>query len=212
MIRLLGALTMTALLGISASATAAVELEDFDDSSLMDDWRATAVLGGDAVGSDGAHVGSVQELILGEDGLIQSVVVSRPAGSDNLDMEYLEVAWSKADFKPLEGEVKLTFTAAEANDKAWGDFPPVAGINQWKASRLIGMDVDSTEDVPEGTVEDILFTPGANDMSAFVVESPIEDEDYYALPGDPEFVDFEEGELDLPYTAEAIEDLPALAY
>jgi len=199
------------MLGMSGTVSANSALNDFDADGLDDAWRSTAILGGNAMSSNGDRVGSVQEMILGEDGLVQSVVITR-SPDDSLDQEYLTVEWDNVDFEPYEGEVQLDFSKSAAADREWQELPPIADVGEWKVSRMIGMDVDSTDDVAEGEVEDVLITAKANDMTAFVIESAFTDENYYALPGDPEYVDYEENELDLPFTADTLKDLPDLAY
>lgn len=203
--------TAAVLIGVSGSATAAVDLDDFDEMNLVDDWRATAILGGDAVGDNGNRIGSVHQMVIGDDGLVQEIVVTRSPDGD-LNQEYLSVPWSKVTFKPGQGEATLSFTADAADERSWADLPPAVGPGEWKVSRMIGMDVDSVDDVAQGEVEDVLITEGANDMSAFVIESDIFDETFFALPGDPNFVDYADNELELPYAAATLEDLPDLAY
>ncbi|MDZ7748545.1 MAG: PRC-barrel domain-containing protein [Halofilum sp. (in: g-proteobacteria)] len=199
------------LIGVSGSASATT-LDDFDDEGLADEAGApTAVLGGEAVGDEGNRIGSVHELVIGDKGLVQEIVITRSPNND-LDQQYLEVPWSEVTFKPGLGEASLSFTADEADKRSWLDLPPAIGASEWKVSRMIGMDVDSVDDVAQGEVENVLISEGTNDMSAYVIESEISDETFYALPGDPSFVDYDDNELELPYTAATLEDLPDLGY
>lgn len=203
------ALMFTAILGslgLSAPGSAmAADLDGWDYTPLLDDWKLSAVMEGDVISSDGKDVGDVHDIIFNEAGLLDSIVVEQH--EKNLNWNFYEVAWSDIDFDPASGEVMLELDKAEVEALPDLELAEFSGPEEIEASNLIGMPVNLDGVTPYGEVTNVTVTPGANELSALIVESDGLGAFSYAVPADISDIDADSVGIVLPYTVEEVEDL-----
>lgn len=203
------ALAVAGLL-IAAPAAAAPELTGWDYGGLYDDWRVSTILGGNALTIGGEDVGDVHDLSIGEDGVIQSMIVETDA---NLTPRgrYFEVPFRDVDVDPETFSVTLIQDLEAARALETSETPPRLDAGQWKASMLIGMPAELNGE-PWGRVDDLIFDGASRSLTAYAVEPLLGDAAVVALPFDATLVVPDPAALEIPWGPETVGDLDMFDY
>lgn len=205
---------ISGLMLMAAPALAAAQQplpEDWDNEPLYDDWRLSRVMLGTVETKDGAYGGDVHDIIIGDTGLVHSVVVEWYL-PEKMDRRFFEVKWRNLEFDPRLQDVDVKLTTAEIGAMEKSESPEFAGENEYEASNLIGMPVEMDDRAPYGEISDLLVSQHASDITAYIVESDGPGLVEYALPAKEDAIDYENGRLSLPYVVEDVESLDAFLY
>ena len=133
--------------------------EELRNGYTAEDLRDAAVRG-----KNDKKVGSVEDIVISADGRIQHLVVAVNEGLFGTGGQRLAVDWDAVDVGPRNeyGVEYVTVSATEGNLEESGVFSdePNAvkgGQNEWRASELIGDNVDLKGREDAGYVSDIMF-------------------------------------------------------
>lgn len=194
----------------TGAASAAIE-DNWDYDDINDDWRVSQFMDSKVMSRDDAKVGEVHDILIGDSGFLQSVIVQQ-WNPDGDGLVYYKIPWSETEFNPIEEEVTLEKTQSQVADLEHRDLPNYQSEDQYEASNLLGMQVNVDGDAPYGEIDDLMFSEGANDLTAYVVESDGPGAFKYAIPANEDFVDYDAGIVTLPYTADELEELDYFDY
>lgn len=132
--------------------------------------------------------------------------VQHSADNEATDNGFVKADWASVSFDP-DGEIlQLRSSAAELQPASYeqdGDAPFQGEV---RASALVGMEVNLTDEESFGEIEDVLIDLGSGTASALVVDSmQFFDKERYALPVNLDNVNPEEEELTLEVTQQELE-------
>lgn len=166
-------------------------------------------------GKNGQKVGSVEDVVISAGGQLQHLVVAVNEGLFGTGGQRLAVDWDEVEIgrRDEHGIDYVTVSATEGNLEESGAVSDkakaVGGPNEWRASELIGDDVDLKGREDAGYVSDIMFDKNgqvqaiatAAELESTVVSfySPYSGEDEGWDPGDDYYV--------VPYTEEQLKEL-----
>lgn len=202
--RILG-LTIAAA-AFTAPALQAQELPaDWEVEPLYSDWRITNIMDGAVYTAGDKKVGEVHDVILGEDGLVRSVVVQQETDNE-LGWNYFEVNWSETEFDPALGHVDLEMTMEQVKARDTRELPDFAGKGEFEASDLLGMPTNLDNDRPYGEIANITISPTVNDATSFIVSSDGIGDMQFAVPANMERIDYSDWQVNLPYLVDDVEE------
>lgn len=184
------------------------------DPEVKDGYTAEDLRDAAVRGEDGNEVGQVKDLVIDANGQLQRLVVAVNQGFLGSGGQRLAVDWKDIEIGPRDeyGIDYITVSATEGNLEESGIFmdKPDAirgGDNEWRASELIGDDVDLEDRQDAGYVADLMFDKNgelqaiatATEVQSRVVSfySPYSGEDAGWDPGDNYYrVPYSEAELE----------------
>ena len=177
----------------------------------------------EVIGPEGEQIGDVENVLIGADGQIMSVVVE-VGGFWDIGDTHVSVPWDEVTLGETMDEITVPVTEENADDYSIfgprefffaGDGDEVAivddslftGERVFKATELIGDYVYLTGDEEYGYVSDLVFDKNDGSMLAVLVDgSTIGDPGPYAYPYTGYHTDWHPGIVDLrlPYSAEEV--------
>lgn len=183
---------------------------------LRNGYTAEDLRDAEVHGKNGQKVGSVEDVVIGAGGQLERLVVAVNEGLFGTGGRRLAVDWQDVEVGPRDqyGIDYVTASANEGNLEESGVFVDgkqavKGGPDEWRASELIGDDVDLKGSEDDGYVSDIMFDKSgqvqaiatAAEIESTVVSfySPYSGEDEGWDPGDDYYV--------VPYTEEELRQL-----
>jgi len=208
-----------------------VELDSWDYSPLYaEGWSATRLMDAEVQSLMGEDIGQIQNLVIGPEGQILSVIaevggfwdigdtlVSVPWTDievyDDMDIVRIPVTEGTIDDYALVETDYLDAASAARRIQQLGDDGLVLGDRAWAASELIGDQAFLTNQSDYGHVNDLIFDNGGS-LQAVVVQDNQGYGDYYAYP----YYGYDYGwqpqndTYDLPYGTEEVGALDTFDY
>lgn len=202
-------IVLAALLAmLVAPAGAATGLERWDYEPLIDDWRASAVLGGDVFTRNGREIGDVTDLIFNAQGYITTVIVRADRSVVESGDAYYPVRWGNVDFDPNARAITVDRTLSSIRDlPSRASAAAVTPTGDHRASRLIGLAAALDDRAPYGEVDDLLIDAGAGRLSALLIEPDGRDAAQIAVPAHMAWIDSDTATVELPFRLEVIDAL-----
>ena len=193
---------------ISLTATAQnAEPQTVPASQLQGDWQGSAMLGSDVVSRNGDDVGEVDDVMVGKNGQLDSIVVQTSA-LVGIDAIYFSVPWNKLAYRPGQEGFRLQMTEQQV------DSEPKSQSSDFKENKAMSTAVAlhaaiMLPDNPDfGSVRDILFNPRTHQLDAVLVEAN-DGGQVYALKLTADEVGKRKDGLTLPWTSAQLHPLPA---
>lgn len=157
-------------------ATASLADDGWSYAGLEDDLHLTELLRNGVQSNDDREIGSIRDVMIGEDGTFEAVVVSfDPDDADATALMLME--WSDTALSP--GDDALAVSIGTAGDSAPAESASRATTTGVQARKLFGTPVHLNDARDFGEVSDILVDPGTRQPSAVLVSAG---GDSYALP------------------------------
>lgn len=129
-------------------------------------------------------------------------------GSTEMGDDFVKVELSDVSFDAEAGVVRLNIDSASLQPAEYSQDEPSRLMDEVRASKLVGMEVNLTDEESFGEVEDVLINMQDGNASALVVDSmEFFDKERYALPVELNNLNDEEEELTLEITQQEIESL-----
>lgn len=130
------------------------------------------------------------------------------AGSTEMGDDFVKVDWSRISFDRESETVRLSGSTADMEAVAYDQTAPSESQDEIRASNLVGMEVNLSDEESFGEVEDVLIDMQNGEASAIVVDSmEFFDKERYALPVDLSSINLEEEEITLQFTEQQIDDM-----
>jgi sporulation protein YlmC with PRC-barrel domain len=211
-----------------------IDLRQWDWQELYNaGWRAGDLLGAEAYGRSGDGIGEVENLVVGPDGKILSVV-AEVGGTWDIGDTHVSVPWDLAQITAGAEGIRLPVTPENVEDyslfaderlTAWGalaEIKPVdddlaTGPRAWKVTDLIGDMVRLDDRTGYGYVDDVVFNHHG-EIRAAIVRPDVR----YGRPGYQAFPfqaradghgwDPSRDSYDLPYGLEEVDELGRFDY
>lgn len=210
----------TLLISFSAGAADTASLANWNDNVLKDDWRVSQVLDGVVLTRERAGAGEIHDVLISESGYIQSLIVRRKPAEDKpqlweTDKEFLyyEVDWTETDFNPAMTEVIVEKTFPQIQVLPHREDPSAfQSDDEYEASKLLGMRVDATDVAAYGEIDDLMFSRGVHEITAFIVDLGGKGTNLFAVPADMSVVDYPGSVIELPYKSEKFGTLGKFKY
>jgi len=191
-------------------------------------WRAEWALGSDVYGPEGEEIGELEDIIIGPEGQILSIV-AEVGGFWDIGDSHISVPWDEVqvsdDFDrfqiPVTEENVEQYSAHEARltaTEAAGEVALVddvaAGVRAWRARELIGDYAYLEDRVGYGYVDDLIFREGRLESVVIRPDVGYGDAGYYAYPYHGYDYGWHPGYdyYQLPYTEEEAADLEPFEY
>ncbi|MGP1395624.1 MAG: PRC-barrel domain-containing protein [Inquilinaceae bacterium] len=155
---------LAAILGLAATGAATawaqdrVDLQTWDRDRLNNAWQADQLIEeADAYGIDGEEIGEVEDIIVGPDDKIRSIIVEAGGFLDIGDTHFA-VPWNEVE---IEGYDTVRVPVSEDTLEDYDIFrdmddEPVER-RAWRVSELIGDYAYLEDDMRYGYVDDVLF-------------------------------------------------------
>ncbi|MBN1240980.1 MAG: PRC-barrel domain-containing protein, partial [Gammaproteobacteria bacterium] len=208
-----------------------VSLENWDYETLYrTGWSAEELMNADVIGENGEDIGSVENLIIDEQGQI-AALIAQVGGFIDIGDTHIAVPWNEVDVRNAD-EVQIPvrednidnytginddyFTQVDVGDLQRVDDDVVSSTGFWKASELLDDDVVLQDGDRYGYVTDLIFNEQGN-LESVVINSanPSFGYGYYAYPWyGPGFGAWDPGlgYYTLPYGATEIGEMTAFDY
>lgn len=130
------------------------------------------------------------------------------AGSTEMGDDFVKVELSDVQFDAEAGVVRLNADSASLQPVEYSQDEPSRVVDEVRASKLVGMEVNLTDEESFGEVEDVLINMQDGSASALIVDSmEFFDKERYALPVELQNLNNEEEELTLEITQQEIDAL-----
>ncbi|HKK37735.1 MAG TPA: PRC-barrel domain-containing protein [Paracoccaceae bacterium] len=190
-----------------ADGAAWVEITNWRAAAATDGWSADRALDTDVIGSGGEVVGELEDIIVGPDGRIESVIVEGGGFADIGDV-HAAVPWSEVSMvDPERVEVAV---AEEDLDEAeryenMDDMPPKP--MNFRVRELMG-DFVTANGVGYGAVDDVLFDPEGEIVAVVVYPSAAYRRRPVAVPYNATAYDPYGPYFAVPYTSVQLDELP----
>lgn len=190
-----------------------VKIKSWDTSGLYGGWSAEALLDATAYGPAGEEVGEVEDLIIGKDGQIQSVVVEG-GGFFDIGDSHAAIPWNEVE---RVGTTSIRVPVTEDNLDRYrlfsdnGNVRPQPG--SFRVEEMIG-DYITANGVGYGSIRDVIFDDQGKIQS--VVATPAYGYGYprgpVALPYSPLAYDTYGAYYEMPYGIASLEELKPFDY
>lgn len=129
-------------------------------------------------------------------------------GSTEMGDDFVKVELSDMSFDAEAGVVRLNVDSASLQPAEYSQDESSRVMDEVRASKLVGMEVNLTDEESFGEVEDVLINMQDGSASALIVDSmEFFDKERYALPVELQNLNEEEEELTLEITQQEIEAL-----
>lgn len=129
-------------------------------------------------------------------------------GSTEMGDDFVKVELSDVSFDAETGIVRLNVDSASLQPAEYSQDEPSRVMDEVRASKLVGMEVNLTDEESFGEVEDVLINMQDGSASALIVDSmEFFDKERYALPVELQNLNEEEEELTLEITQQDVEAL-----
>jgi sporulation protein YlmC with PRC-barrel domain len=198
------------------------------DALYADGWRADWALGTDVYGPTGDEIGELEDIVIGPDGNVLSIV-AEVGGFWDIGDSHINVPWDEVevtgDFDRVQipvteenveqysgYEARLTATEATAEVTLVDDV--AAGERAWRVRELIGDYAYLEDRVGYGYVDDLIFSNGQLESVVIRPDVGYGTAGYYAYP----YYGYEYGwhpgfdYYQLPYTEEEAAELEPFEY
>jgi sporulation protein YlmC with PRC-barrel domain len=158
--------SFTAALAAAVCVLAAAIAHAQDDQALYRGWSAQEMLGAQVRGPAGQGIGKVEDLIVGDDGSMQRVVVRMGGTIFGIGATYVGVPWEDVAIGPELAYVQVPVTEENRADyPLYGQRDAAPGV--WRVKELIH-DIARLQDEPfYGRVHDVIF--GDSGKASWVV-------------------------------------------
>lgn len=133
---------------------------------------------------------------------------SENAGGMETGDGFARVEWSSVSYDNEEDVLRLNGDAASLESVQYEQSSAQDMQDEVRASELVGMEVDLSDEESFGEVEDVLINAESGKASALVVDSmEFFDKERYALPVELNDINAEEETLTLQYSAQQLEEM-----
>jgi sporulation protein YlmC with PRC-barrel domain len=165
---------------------------NYEDLYQEGSWSAEQLFDAEVYGSEGEEIGDVENIVIGTNGSVQSLILE-VGGCWDIGDTHVSVPWSEADvqFQDDEPRVQVPLTEDNVDDYdvfggTGGEFRVVDDDNPdiqrgWRATELIHDYVTLQDGERYGWVDDILFDQGGK-VQAVVVDAAYGVSGPYAYP------------------------------
>lgn len=186
-----------------------VTLASFDTSQLKNGFTVDRMMDSQVFGRDGGEIGTVQNIVIGQDDRASEVIVE-VGGALEIGDKVISVPWDQVDVTPEQAGIKVMVDADNVESfSLFNDRETVAtGPRAYKATELLGDYVRLKDGVNYGYVRDIAFTNDGR-LHAVVVQPDVTYTGaggYFAYPYYGYGYGFDPGldTYDLPYDRDAV--------
>lgn len=159
-----------------------VSLSDWDYGGLRGGWAAEQLIGRQVVGAGGERIGEAENIVIGPEGRIASLVVAVDEGFLGIGGAHVSVPWSDVRL----GAAEVRVPVSKANARQYGLFRESSGREgprrSWKATELLDDYVRLRGGVEYGWVEDIIFSRGGEVQAVVVARDLPLGAGRYAVP------------------------------
>lgn len=129
-------------------------------------------------------------------------------GTAEMGDAFAKVDWSSLSVDSQNSVVRVAGGGASLQNVAYDQTEPLGSTGEVRASHLIGMEVNLSDEESFGEVEDVMIDPATGKASAIVVDSmEFFDKERFALPVDLANVDTQEETLTVQYTKQQMEQM-----
>ena len=203
----------------AADEPALIELDEFGRRSYDDGWSAERLIGLDVRGAEGASIGEVDNIVIGPEGDIRSLIIG-VGGFLGIGDTALKVPWNEVTMSDnASGELRYAAVPIAKGDEERyslfdGSDAASDGPRTFRASELIGdyVTLDGTGDY--AYVDDIVFDEDGQLQAVVVSRNSALGGGYYAYPfyGYDHGFDPGLGVYNLPYGADDVGGLAPFDY
>ena len=167
--------TAIGLLALSVQSWAAqnaTDLENWDTETLTGTWRATVMTDTPVYGESGEQIGEVENLIIGPDNKVRSIIVES-GGFFDIGDTHIAVPWDRVDLAPDQEGIRVPVNQENVPDfDLFSGEDVEEGPRAWRATELLGDNVTFTDGSGYGIVYDLLFSEDGT-LQAVVVNPSI---------------------------------------
>ena len=175
-------IALATCLATTATAQIAPSYPDFEPGAeLKDGYSAEELRDAEIFGKDGNRIADVEDVVIGPDGKIARLVVVANEGLFGTGGRRLAVDWKDVEVSQRDGYdiERITVETTEGNVEQSGIFKDGkkalrGGPNEWRATELIGDDVDLEGSTDDGYISDVMFTKDA-EVRAVAATTALED-------------------------------------
>ncbi|MFO7854191.1 MAG: PRC-barrel domain-containing protein [Paracoccaceae bacterium] len=200
-------MTASTALAQDSDDAAWVEITDWRAAAATDGWSADRALDSDVMGSGGEEIGELEDIIVGPDGRIESVIVEGGGFIDIGDV-HAAVPWSEVIVIGPE-RVEVDVAEEDLDDaeryKQMDDMP--AKPMNFRVRELMG-DFVTADGVGYGAVDDVIFDAEGEIVSVVVYPSAAYRRRPVAVPYNASAYDPYGPYYALPYTTVELDELP----
>jgi hypothetical protein len=129
------------------------------------------LIGTTVYGPDEKRIGSVRDVLFGENGRASAIVVSSTRWMRGLP-RYYRAAWSTLEFTATDGRVTTRLGAAELAAYAWSDRGDAVREGETRARTITRSKVLLENRARHGNVRDILFDKNGNMWGLVIIPLP----------------------------------------
>jgi sporulation protein YlmC with PRC-barrel domain len=155
-------------MALAAPAAAQIDAQSYPEfepgQELKNGYSAEELRDAEVHGKDGKKIGEVEDVIIA-DGELERLVVTVNEGLFGTGGRRLAVDWEDVQVGQRDGyeieniTVNVAESEVERSELFKGTKDAIRGAkNEWRASELIGDDVDFKDSMDDGYVSDIMFT------------------------------------------------------
>ena len=195
-----------------AAAQDVVDLADWDYQTLYEGWMAESMIGAGVIGENDEEIGEVENIIIGPDNQVQSIIVEA-GGFLDIGDTHLRVPWDQVELGEAMDTVTVPVSEENVDDFTLfeeGAEPITGGPRAWRATELIDDYVYLEDGTGYGLVQDLVFSQ-QGELQAVILEPDVayDVDGPYALPYYGYDYGFDPGYdyYELPYTEDDIAGL-----
>lgn len=193
-----------------------IALDEFGRRSFEDGWRAERLIGLEVRGTEGAVIGEVDDIVIGADGEVESLILEVGGFLDIGDTK-LKVGWDEVTLD-TSGELRYAVVPIEEGEyerfSLFDGSDVTTGPRAFRVSELVGDYVTLDGTSGYAYVDDLVFDEAGALQAVVVTRNSSFGGGYYAYPyyGYEYGFDPGLGTYDLPYTADEVGRLDPFDY
>ena len=210
------ATAITAGIG-AAQAQDVIPLSEWNEMDMSSGWSAQQIINIPVRGSEGEEIGEVENIVIGPEGDVQSIILE-VGGFLDIGDTHFAVPWDDVEVSgdgPIEYvTVPVTEDNYDQFDISWSAGDVNTGPREFRATELIGDYATLGGEESAGYVNDMLFDADGKLQSVVVNQSATMGGGYRAYP----YYGYESGfdpgmdNYDMPYTQDEVGELEPFDY
>ena len=206
-------------IGGAAQAQETISMEEWNSMEMRPGWSAEQMINVPVRSSDGEEIGEIENIIVGPEGDVQSIVLEVGGIIFDIGDTHLAVPWDQVEVSGGQGPIEyVTVPVTEDNydqfDLSWSAGDVNTGPREFRVTEMIGDYATLGGETGAGYVNDVIFDEDGKLQAVVVNQSGAMGGGYRAYPYTGYDNGFDPGlnTYDMPYTEDEVGGMQPFDY